>query len=119
MKLRIKGDSLRLRLTQGDVASLLQNGNLVEQMSLVDGSFRYQLRSSTSAEKITAALRESMLSVSIPDQQMRSWADSTEVSLADQDGPVKILVEKDFACLKPRDGEDDADAYPHPDAADG
>ena len=31
------------------------------------------------------------------------------------DEPLRILVEKDFACLVEREGEDDSDAFPHPD----
>jgi hypothetical protein len=27
---------------------------------------------------------------------------------------LQILVEKDFACLTPRKGEDDGDAFPNP-----
>jgi hypothetical protein len=30
-----------------------------------------------------------------------------------------ILVEKDFACLAPREGEDESDMYPHPEAKQG
>jgi hypothetical protein len=30
--------------------------------------------------------------------------------------PLNILVEKDFACLAPRAGEDERDMYPHPNA---
>ncbi len=29
---------------------------------------------------------------------------------------LSILVEKDFACLAPREGEDDSDMYAHPEA---
>ena len=47
------------------------------------------------------------------------WVDSDEVSISseqqlDQGGLLKILVEKDFACLAPREGEDESDMFPHP-----
>ncbi len=32
----------------------------------------------------------------------------------DDGDSLKILVEKDFACLAPREGEDESDMYPHP-----
>ena len=35
-------------------------------------------------------------------------------SRVESDGEPKILIEKDWSCLKPREGEDDSDAYPHP-----
>ena len=52
---------------------------------------------------------------------MRQWAESENVSIAseqllDDGGQLKILVEKDFACLAPREGEDESDMFPHPDA---
>ena len=40
---------------------------------------------------------------------------SIEADEALDDGDsLKILVEKDFACLAPREGEDETDMYPHP-----
>ena len=49
------------------------------------------------------------------------WANGAEVTIAaGQAVPgadtLRILVEKDFACLSERPGEDDSDAFPHPDA---
>ena len=32
---------------------------------------------------------------------------------------LSILVEKDFACLAPREGEDESDMFPHPGAEQG
>ena len=34
----------------------------------------------------------------------------------DDGAKLAILVEKDFACLAPREGEDESDMFPHPDA---
>ena len=36
------------------------------------------------------------------------------VETLDDGDLLKILVEKDFACLAPREGEDETDMYPHP-----
>ncbi|MBT8137149.1 MAG: hypothetical protein KJO54_09080 [Gammaproteobacteria bacterium] len=113
MKLRIKANSLRLRLTQGEVAHLAQHGSVVEQMNMAGAVLEYAVHSAD-VQSITADLDSDSLVVTLPAAMVQSWADSAEVSLQDQHGPLKILVEKDFACLVPRDGEDDADAYPHP-----
>jgi hypothetical protein len=50
---------------------------------------------------------------------VKKWASTEQVSIAadeslDGGDFLKILVEKDFACLAPRDGEDEADMFPHP-----
>jgi hypothetical protein len=47
------------------------------------------------------------------------WATSEQVSIEanealDDGDSLKILVEKDFACLAPREDEDETDMYPHP-----
>jgi hypothetical protein len=54
------------------------------------------------------------------------WANSDEVGmLAEQitpAGPLLLLVEKDFACLQPRDPalrEDDSDAFMNPNSSCG
>ena len=117
MKLRIKGDSLRLRLTRGEVERLASAGALSESMHLSGASFSYALRSDADARDISAELIAASLTVVLPEMLMQSWADSEQVSLRGQDGPLQILVEKDFACLQPRAGEDDSDAFPHPDQA--
>jgi hypothetical protein len=35
------------------------------------------------------------------------------------DGSLRITLEKDFACLAPREGEDESDNFPHPQAGSG
>jgi hypothetical protein len=47
------------------------------------------------------------------------WAASELVSIDGEQGlddgsVLRILVEKDFACLAPRAGEDESDMFPHP-----
>ncbi|MDH3589679.1 MAG: hypothetical protein OEQ74_09770 [Gammaproteobacteria bacterium] len=115
MKLRIKGDSLRLRLMRGEVATLAATGSLSESMRLPGASLTYTIYTSENATEISARLLDNILEVSLPDAVVQYWANSDEISLSARHGPVSILIEKDFACLTPREGEDDSDAFPHPD----
>ncbi len=56
------------------------------------------------------------------DNSIRLRLTQAEVALARKDGLVRgrvlfagsSLVEKDFACLAPREDEDETDMYPHP-----
>jgi len=55
----------------------------------------------------------------LPEADVMRWAATEQVSIAanetlDDGDFLKILVEKDFACLAPREGEDESDMYPHP-----
>lgn len=114
MKLRIKGNSLRVRLTQGEVATLAEHGRCLETMTLATGSLTYEVRVSDDVDQPEAIFEQSDIVVTLPAAMAREWAQSDEVTIAGEHGPLRILVEKDFACLAPREGEDDADAYPHP-----
>lgn len=57
--------------------------------------------------------------VTIPSDVVSAWAGSEEVGIraeqpTNSGGILRILVEKDFACLTQREGEDDSAAYPNP-----
>lgn len=119
MKLRIRGDSIRLRLTQTEVR-VLAGGGVVEMSTRFAPGQRLvcALVPSLGAQTSSASLRDGRLEVLVPSDRVRSWARSEEVSLSAEQptGPeslLSILIEKDFQCLSHR-GEDDADAYPHP-----
>jgi hypothetical protein len=119
MKLRIKGASLRLRLTQGEVRALAEAGRVEEQVPFGGGvSFTYRLRRDAAATGLSASFGSGVLEVRVPEAQARAWCASQEVTLAGtQEAAAQVLritVEKDFACLAPRSGEDESDNYPHP-----
>ena len=120
MKLRIRDNSIRLRLTQAEVDTVSSEGRVSGRVSFPGGAgLDYVLESSASAEKPTAQFIEGALAVLLPEPDVKEWASSEQVSIAAEetldDGELlKILVEKDFACLAPREGEDESDMFPHP-----
>jgi hypothetical protein len=114
MKLRIQGDSLRLRLTRSEVAGLHESG-MVEQTAHFAGGhgLTYQILKGAGAA-IRAELAEGAITVHVPAGAVEAWAMSDEVGLAARDGALRIAIEKDFRCLtRPRE-EEEPDAYPHP-----
>lgn len=79
----------------------------------------YSLESSPACVDPVASFDRGEVLVRLPESMVREWANSDEVSIASEhdvgSGQVlHLLVEKDFACLAPRDGEDETDMYPHP-----
>ena len=63
--------------------------------------------------------KDNRISISVPTEILTIWANSNEVSLLyelslDHDNVLKLLIEKDFACLTPREDEDESDLFPHP-----
>lgn len=121
MKLRIQDNSIRFRLSQTEVRSLRDQCLLSSQINFLGGTrFRYSLECSPASVRSSAKFRDDELRVVLPESVVREWADSAQVSIdADQEiddgGVLGILVEKDFRCLSPREGEDESDLFPHPD----
>ena len=110
MKLRIKGNTIRLRLTQSEVAAVVRGDAVVETTSL-PRTFSYALE--TAGEEIGASFANGRMTVNVPHAVAVRWGNTEEVSLRGREGGVEILVEKDFACLVPREGEN-PDAFPNP-----
>ena len=122
MKLRVLNNSLRLRLTRSEVDAVNSDG-LVKGHVPFSGanSFSYVLESSPATVSPEAHISNNVLTIRIPESEIKAWASSDQVSIsADQSledgGALQILVEKDFQCLAPREGEDESDMYPHPQA---
>ena len=124
MKLRIRDNSIRLRLTRGEVDRLRDDGLVSARTGFPDGrEFEYVVESSPASVKPAAFLSDYVIKVCLPETAVLAWANSEEVSIREEqvieDGKLTILVEKDFACLAPREGEDESDMFPHPDASSG
>lgn len=120
MKLRLLDNSIRLRLTRKEVELAATGGIVRSCVSFPDdASFTYILESSPANVSASASFTAGDLIVRVPESDVRDWAVSDSVSLSGEQllasGQVlKILVEKDFACLAPREGEDESDMFPNP-----
>lgn len=119
MKLRLKGDTVRLRLTQTEVKQLAE-GVPVELETRIDLATVFLVRLQTWHLAVASVvLRESTFQIQVPAGDTTAWADSMQEGLeyrVDNGFPEGLLlwVEKDFNCLKPRPGEDESDHFPHP-----
>ncbi len=122
MKIRIKGNSLRLRLLRGEVARFGEKGRLTETICFgasPDQQLTYSLEIDDRAKRIGARFADNQITVTIPEKTARNWIDSDLVTLeinqsVEADMVLKILVEKDFVCLDRKDDPENADAFPHP-----
>jgi hypothetical protein len=119
MKLRIKGDSLRIRVTQTELQDFVSQGRVEDRIRFgPDRALAYRLALDSKASRITAGFDRDAIEVRIPEAEARKWSQTDLVTLAgtqEQSGvELRIVVEKDFACLAPREGEDESDNFPHP-----
>lgn len=115
MKLRIKGNTLRLRLSQGEIEQFSQDGEVTE--SIVFGSnasLRYSIKRVEKAQ-ITANMHNGHVVVEVPVDVSKQWVNSDQVGFEKvMDNGTLILVEKDFQCLHKRPGEDESNNFPNP-----
>ena len=117
MKLRLKENSVRLRLLRSEVAALADNGTVYETVRFGERVFTYSITSEDSGG-ISAHFLADHILVKIPETLARDWAASDMASLealqnVGENGEVlTILIEKDFACPgRPGDPDND-DAFP-------
>jgi len=115
----MQGNSIRLRLSQGEVARFHAEGR-VEDAIAFPGAARlaWMLEASGAVLTPEAAFGDGVIRVLLPAAVAARWATSNEVGIYTQRGApgLAITVEKDFQCLHPdpHTGQRDADAFPNP-----
>lgn len=119
MKLRIKGDSLRLRLSQGELRTLADRGEVEDRITFPgEAALRYRLRTDREVNDISASYAANLVDILIPAALSERWCGTDLVTLSASQplpsGELRIVLEKDWACLAPREGEDESDNFPHP-----
>ncbi len=121
MKIRIKGNTLRLRLTQSEVKDFGENG-VVEEYTRFgvspDSKLTYSIVKAD-CRGLEASFKKKRIEIRVPQNLATVWVNTSLVGIdnhtkTDDDSILQILIEKDFACLKERIGEDESDMYPHP-----
>jgi hypothetical protein len=123
MKLRIKGNSMRLRVARSEVARLLSGDCIEETIHFAPdaaATFTYALRQEPSVNTTTVQYTQNRVSILIPADQANQWALTNQVGIAGNVnlgnlGSLGLLIEKDFACLD-RSDEDNEDTFPNPNA---
>jgi hypothetical protein len=121
MKIRIKGNSLRIRLSQSEITDFGSLGSITDTISFspVPGnSLRYSIVAA-GKQKIGAQFKGNHIKILIPEALAKEWVESNRVSLSESkkignDETLSILIEKDFQCLHKRPGEDEMDNFPNP-----
>ncbi|MEZ5556927.1 MAG: hypothetical protein R3E86_00045 [Pseudomonadales bacterium] len=120
MKIRILDDSVRLRLDRDEVDAV-GRGDDVCSATRFPGGQVLVCRLGVGGPAVSAGFAQGEISVRLPAAMAGAWALSdSEVSLSAQvpvrPGVLAILVEKDFECLAPREGENQSNRFPNPKA---
>ncbi len=115
MKTRFQRGSIRFRLRQGEVRSLVETGRFEESVAVGDAILVHLLELGGPSPSL--ALEGSRLVARIPAVDARRWASDDSVGLCyELPEGTRLLVEKDWACLEPAAGDDNRDTFARPTA---
>lgn len=116
MKIRIKDNSIRFRLTKSDVSQLKKDG-LVTSKTVISPEhiFEYALKVDHDAQHISASFDSETITMIVPAQQANIITDTDEITIQGiqrngEEGDLFLLIEKDLQCLDPTH-EDQSDMY--------
>jgi hypothetical protein len=120
MKLRIKGNSIRLRLTKTEVAQFAETGYLQESTEFGNTALTYALAKVNEVNELSAVMENTTITVQVPASIAAQWTSTEEIGFQNNHTlpngkALFLLVEKDFVCLD-NTFEDQSDNYPNPNA---
>lgn len=112
MKIRIKDNSVRFRLTQSEVSELGEKGIVSACTEFINSSFVYSIEASDK-EELSADFITNKIVLTMPTTMINEFVTTDRVGFEGQAGLVKLLVEKDFVCID-NSLEDQSDNFPNP-----
>ncbi len=116
MKLRFRGNSLRLRVNQREARALADGQQLRERVIFPGDATLQYLLGSTMDDGPIVSFEANTIQVIAPRAQVAAWANGDDVGLYFElpagGSPLKISIEKDFACVDGPPEERDPEAFP-------
>jgi hypothetical protein len=114
MKIRINGNSLRIRLSQTEIKTLVLKGEISSVCQFINDRLVYTLKHGDYPQ-LTADFIQGVITIYIPQSLVQHWDKNETIGFDGKDtSGLYILIEKDFQCLKPRQHEDESDLYTNP-----
>lgn len=119
MKLRLRENSIRLRLLQSEIKLLKESGAVSETITFGESQILIYRLQISDVPEIKASCRDNKIIVEIPVQTANIWINSEQVGLQFNQNIadaklLSILIEKDFVCTERPMDADNKDAFPHP-----
>ncbi len=118
MKIRIKGNSVRFRLTQTEVSTLCTAGRIEEKTGFNEAEFNYAVQVVYDLVELNAEFKASTILLKLPKNMAEGWDVNETIGFEnkvtlDNGNELALLLEKDFTCLD-NTIEDQSDNYPNP-----
>ena len=119
MKIRIKGNSIRIRIVKTELDNFGKDGFLEERTEFPNGDLIYRMESKAGIDNLQADMKGNTITVYMPETMKKEWIDTETVGYR-TDMPLGygkslfILIEKDFKCLDGEVLEDQSDNFDNP-----
>lgn len=118
MKIRIKGNSIRIRLSKTEVQELASGSSLEDGASFGDSRFGYGVKPVSQGNFLFADFDKGIITLYVPQSLLNGWPMNTVVGFESRmpiahSGYLHLLLEKDFKCLDVT-VEDQSDYYDNP-----
>ena len=107
-----------MRLQMSEIEQLSTNGWVTESINFSPNhKLVYSIQSDETVNTISGLFESNEIVIRVPTKIARDWCKSEKVSLeinqaVDEAQSLKLLLEKDFKCLRKREGE--GDMFPNP-----
>ena len=121
LKIRIRDNSIRYRLTKSEVDTFEKEGHLESKTEFGFAEFVYGIQTLDGIDSLAATYIGNKLTLFMPLSMQKEWTSTDKVGYNSvmNTGPGKtlsLLVEKDWACIDNSD-EDQSDNFVNPNAA--
>ncbi|WP_047246422.1 DUF7009 family protein [Maribacter thermophilus] len=118
MKIRIRGNSIRYRLTQTEVKTLSEIGYYEDSTDFGDRKFIYAVKAIDDVKVLDVDFAGNAITLYMNRDKSITWPKSKKVGFSNvvktkKGTSLSLLLEKDFVCMD-ESVEDQSDNYPNP-----
>ena len=118
MKIRIKGNSIRYRLTEPEVEIFCKTGYFEETTNFGYKELTYALKAKEDIDTLAAEFIGDTITLFLEKQKSKEWFKSNQVGFnhiakRENGTALTLLLEKDFVCMD-ESVEDQSNNYPNP-----
>jgi hypothetical protein len=119
MKIRIKGNSVRLRLSKPEIDLFGKEGYVEEKTEFATSTFTYAIRRLFDGKTLDASFTDQKLTVFVPGKVLDEWITTDIVGFSHhlpvgENKTLFLLIEKDFKCIDGEGTEDQSEYYDNP-----
>jgi hypothetical protein len=119
MKLRIRDNSLRLRITQTELDQFEKDKKVQATIHFPEGVLMHYVLLWSDDENFGARFDGLSMVAWVSHSAGQRWLDPSEVTIdhsleLENGDSLRLLVEKDFQCLSERKDEDESDMFANP-----